>query len=325
MSRRRLFAPSAAGRQAASLARSAAGGPLNRSARQELPTGGGFRRRRFAPTLAAAVVALGLGSGTAFAAPKDAAMFVQTATRGTFDEGRLTLRGVTRDVAWFTDRPARDSGVVSFAAFRRGLFSRGQPAPNAALDVSGSGPSGVVALELRRPRYDARRGTVSYAVKRLRRLGGSRMEHLAGRLSKRRIPRRFGSASLFVDGLAGNGCAANLTNATSEVLLVTDASKWDTDTWVVPSGNGPYGLTLNPTDTRGWESDGGTLRGCSNAVTWNTIYGVTITVQTTDPWSDSNTLTCTTSDPSYTCRQGPGSVTGGSAIRGNWQLFRTAQ
>jgi hypothetical protein len=141
MSRRRVFALfAAAGRQAASLARSAAGGPLNRSARQEVPTGGGFRRRRFAPTLAAAVVALGLGSGTAFAAPNDAAMFVQTATRGTFDHGRLTLRGVTRHVAWFTDRPARDSGVVSFAAFRRGLFSRRQPAPNAALDVSGSGP-----------------------------------------------------------------------------------------------------------------------------------------------------------------------------------------
>jgi hypothetical protein len=250
-------------------------------------------------------------------------MFVQTATRGTFDEGRLTLRGVTRDVAWFTDRPARDSGVVSFAAFRRGLFSRGQPAPNAALDVSGSGPSGVVALELRRPRYDARRGTVSYAVKRLRRLGGSRMEHLAGRLSKRRIPRRFGSASLFVDAGAGNGCAANLTNATSDELRVTDDDKWDTDTWVVPTGLDPISLrwTIPPTYSRGWYTVGGTLRGCSNTVTWQTPSGVKITVQTTDPWWGSNTLTCTTSDPRYTCKQGPGSRTEGSAILGNWQLY----
>jgi hypothetical protein len=289
------------------------------------PNSGRLRARLLAaaaaPTLAAAVVALGLGSTTAFAAPNDAALFVQTATRGTFDDGRLTLRGVTRHVAWFTDRPARDSGVVSFAAFRRGLFSRGQPAPNAALDLSGSGPSGVVALELRRPRYDARRGTVSYAAKRLRRLGGSRMEHLAGRLSKRRIPRRFGSASLFVDGVAGNGCAANLTNATSDVLTVTNSDRWDTDTWVVPPGYDPGRWTLLSTYSRGWQTVGGSLRGCSNAVTWQTPSGVTITVQTTDPFWGSTTLTCTTSDPSYTCKQGPGSVTGGSAIIGNWQLY----
>lgn len=322
MSRRRLFALFAAAyRQAASLARSTTGGPLNRSARQEVGSGGSFRPRRFAPTVAAAVVVLGLGTATAFAAPNDAALFVQTATRGTFDDGRLTLRGVTRHVAWFTDRPARDSGVVSFAAFRRSLFSHGQPAPNAALDLSGSGPSGVVALELRRARYNARRGTVSYAAKRLRRLGGSRMEHLAGRLSKRPIPRRFGSASLFVDGGGGHSCAANLTNATSNVLLVTSSDKWNTDTWRVPSGYDPGGLTLNPTESRGWETNGGFLRGCSNAVTWNTIYGVTITVQTTDPWDGPNTLTCTTSDPRYTCKQGPGSVTGGSTILGNWQLY----
>ena len=290
------------------------------------PTSGRLRASLLAaaaaPPLAAAVVALGLTSATSSAAPNLSAMFVQTATGGTFHDGRLTLRGVTRHVAWFTDRPARDSGVVSFRVFRRSLFSRGQPAPNAALYLSRRGPNAVVALELRRPRYSARRGSVSYAVKRLRRLGGKRIGHLARRLTKGPIPRRFGRASLFVDGGLGHSCAANLTNATSDVLLAADASKWDTDTWAVPNGNGPYGLTITPTNTRGWESAGGLFRGCSNAVTWNTISGVTIRVQTTDPWDGSNTLTCTPSDPSYVCRQGPGSVTGGSAIRGNWQLFR---
>jgi hypothetical protein len=250
-------------------------------------------------------------------------MFVQTATGGTFHDGRLTLRGVTRHVAWFTDRPARDSGVVSFAALRRSLFSRGQPAPNAALYLSRRGPNAVVALELRRPRYNARRGRVSYAVKRLRRLGGSRMEHLARRLSKRRIPRRFGSASLFVDGGGGNTCTANLTNNTSGTVRVTSASKWDTDDWNSQGHSyaDPTGVTLRPTNTTGWESVGGFARGCSNAVTWQTQGGVSITVQTTDPWTGSNTLTCRPSDSRYTCKLGPGSVTTGFGILGNWQLY----
>jgi hypothetical protein len=249
-------------------------------------------------------------------------MFVQTATGGTFHDGRLTLRGVTRHVAWFTDRPARDSGVVSFPVFRRSLFSGGQPAPNAALYLSRRGPNAVVALELRRPRYSARRGSVSYAVKRLRRLGGKRIGHLARRLTKGPIPRRFGSASLFVDAAAtGNSCAANLTNATSDVLTVTYSDKAKYDTWVEPPGYDPGGWTLPPTYSRGWYTVGGTLRGCSNTVRWQTTSGVTITVETTDPFVGSNTLTCTPSDPRYTCKQGPGSVTGGSAILGNWQVF----
>lgn len=287
-----------------------------------------FRRLRPSLLAAAAIgaalaIAPPSGAGAAFAAPNDAALFVQAATGGTFHDGRLTLRGVTRHVMWFTDRPARDSGVVSFAAFRRSLFSRGQPAPNAALYVRGSGPSSIVALELRRLRYNARRGTVTYATKRLRRLGGSRMEHLADRLSKRRVPRRFGSAALFVDSGEGNTCTANLTNNTSGVLRATSASKWDTDVWESQghSYSDPTGVTLDPTITKGWESAGGLFRGCSNAVTWQTEGGASITVQTTDPWTGSNTLTCVSSDPRYTCKQGPGSVTTGFAILGNWNVY----
>ena len=227
------------------------------------PTSGRLRASLLAaaaaPALAATVVALGLTSATASAAPNLSAMFVQTATGGTFHDGRLTLRGVTRHVAWFTDRPARDSGVVSFAALRRSLFSRGQPAPNAALYLSRRGPNAVVALELRRPRYSARRGSVSYAVKRLRRLGGKRIGHLARRLTKGPIPRRFGRASLFVDAAAtGNSCAANLTNATSDVLTVTYSDKAKYDTWVEPPGYDPGG-GRSPQPTAGGGTQSGAL------------------------------------------------------------------
>jgi len=298
-----------------------------------------MRRRTFAATLAVLTVVLADGSATASDAhrastvarasavpPGAAALFVQTADSGGFVNGRLTLRGVSRHVAWFTDRPARDSGVITYTAMRRMLFSRGQPAPNAALDVAGEGLGGVVALELRRPRYNARRGTVTYRVKRLEAFG-SRLEHLGDRLSERRLPRRFGSASLFIDsGSGGNTCVANVTNNTTGDLRVTSASKWDTDDWG-DQGHGytdPTGIAVGPTHTKGWESVGGFARGCSNAVTLQTADGASITVQTTDPFSGSNTLRCTTSSPRYTCRMGPGSVTSGFAILGNWVVYGPA-
>jgi hypothetical protein len=143
------------------------------------------------------------------------ALFVQSAQGGRFDDGRLKLRGVSPAVVWFTEEPARDSGTVSFATLRRGLFARGRPAPNAALAIEGGGLDGVVALELRDPRYNARRRTVSYRVRRLRDVGG-RLDRFADELSRRRLPRRFGAASLFIDNSLGKTCYTTVVNATGK-------------------------------------------------------------------------------------------------------------
>jgi hypothetical protein len=66
---------------------------------------------------------LALGSASASAASHASIAFVQSATGGTVQHGRLTLRGVGGDVAWFTNGRGNQSDETSFARLRRALFS----------------------------------------------------------------------------------------------------------------------------------------------------------------------------------------------------------
>jgi hypothetical protein len=79
----------------------------------------------------------------------------------------LTLEGLDRDVAWFSDRPARHSGTFAAVALPgawKGFGFEADP-PNAALvyrDPAGH-PGRTVILELRSPRYA--KGKLSFAAR----------------------------------------------------------------------------------------------------------------------------------------------------------------
>ena len=261
-----------------------------------------MRSRSLIVVLAVAVAALAVTpSAGAATGPRGDALFVQAAEGGTFHDGRLTLSGVSHQVAWFTDRPERDSGTVSFKVFRRSLFSDKQSAPNAALDLAGKGLGGVAALRLTHPRFDAGADRITYDVKRLKNVSGN-LDHYVGRLSKRSLPSSFGAASLFVDGAFGNTCYTTVVDATNAGMETVSSSKWSTDTWdpALPANFG-----MGSGSSWSWGSQGGAFRGCSNSAVWQLYAGAsgTVSFQTTDPWTGSNTLTCSVSNPAYRCLQ----------------------
>ncbi|MBX5442755.1 MAG: tail fiber protein [Solirubrobacteraceae bacterium] len=142
--------------------------------------------------------------------PADASLlFTVGAQRGTLRQSggalHLTLRGVDRRATWFTDRPDRNAGHVLTSqlvgAWSDLDFAR--IAPNAALVIDGAHRSrDTIALELRRPAYDRARRTLRFTVRRLAALGPG-LPQLHAQLD-RRIPRRFGRATLFIDN-AGTG------------------------------------------------------------------------------------------------------------------------
>jgi hypothetical protein len=176
--------------------------------------------RRSLLTLAVAATAALLPSGAAVAAPPATAidaLYVVNTAGGSFDGRVLTLRGVAPAVAWFADRPARVSGVEPMRAATRQLFTGA--APNAALDLAG-GDDRVYAVTLRRPVYDARARTLRYRVTTLPSLTSTKLGHLEERRTSVRIPRTFGSGSLFIDD--GEVEAANPPLSTVPTVSDTD-------------------------------------------------------------------------------------------------------
>jgi microcystin-dependent protein len=179
---------------------------------------------RLLASFAAALLGLGAASSAAGAAPAqrpaglppaESLLFVVQAESGELQPlggGRfaLMLRGVPSRAVWFSDRPARDSGAVALrqliGASWRGLGFATDP-PNGVVALSGGRRrADTVALELTRPRYDARRATLSFRARLLRRLTPD-LAHHAERLD-RRLPRRFGRAALFVDDGSVSGIAS---------------------------------------------------------------------------------------------------------------------
>lgn len=139
------------------------------------------------------------GAGRATAAPADSDLYVQQAEGGTLTGSRLVLRGVSPQTTSFADRPLRASGVGSTAAFVAGWAQTfGDDPPNAALQMGRAPQSRDVAeLELRAPRYDPRKRTLTYTVRRLPSTGSSASGGPAQR--SRSGTRSFGRATLFID------------------------------------------------------------------------------------------------------------------------------
>jgi hypothetical protein len=274
-----------------------------------------LRFKLFVFVIAAATVAA-LPAAASASAPRGDVLFVQNAESGGFHDGLLTLRGVSRQLDWFTDRPQRDSGSTSFGDFRRALFSGKQSSPNAALDVAGKGLGGVVTLRLSNPNFDPQAGDVTYRVKRLKKASGD-LDHYARRLSKEPLPSSFGSASLFIDDATGNYCYTTVVDAIGYQIDSVSSSKWSSDDWS-PALPGDFGLPSG--QSWSWGSQGGAFRGCSNSATWQTFSGPSSTFNftTTDPWSGSNTYDCSSSNPAYTCFRT--SVDGGTV---SWSIGPT--
>lgn len=179
--------------------------------------------RRAFPLLLIALVAAAMTSSAAAATtlrpaalpPAEPLLFVVQAEGGALEPlggGRyaLTLRGVPSRAVWFADRPARDTGALPLrqltGSYWRRLGFAADP-PNAVVALSaGSSGADTVALELMRPRYDARRAIVRFRARLLNSLTPG-LAHHAGRLD-RRLPRRFGAAALFVDDGSSTGPAS---------------------------------------------------------------------------------------------------------------------
>jgi hypothetical protein len=258
-------------------------------------------------------------------------LYVQNARHGTFTavrgrpgRYRLRLRDVDPHVLFFTDRPARDTGLLSQKALLGSLFAKGRSVPNAAVEIVGGAKNqDVLAVKLSNPRSDERKRTLSYDASLLRTISAPGLRHYRGRLD-RKLPGSFGAVSLFIDsGTAwGNSCQENVVNDTGQNLVWQSEDKWSTDTWQYDPAN--VGI---PPDGNNYDvgyTSGGFSRGCHNSTTWTLDDGTSVNFDTTDPYSGSNTFSCTTSNPSkYQCTLGSSSVIHGPILYLDWTLSKT--
>jgi hypothetical protein len=138
--------------------------------------------------LAIAAPRLGLAQGTSAAqepVKKPVFLFIQSAKSVTYDNGKLTLKGVSAATVFFSDRPERVTGHMSTRAFipfwKEGKESFLSDPPNATLSLLGQGEEGDVVIEVRDPVLKG--DDLSYSVKVLQ---GD-------------LPAKAGVASLFID------------------------------------------------------------------------------------------------------------------------------
>jgi uncharacterized protein YjbI with pentapeptide repeats len=200
-------------------------------------------RGSVAAVLAAMTVLASSGASAAGAEPGAPAtqeikqMFLQNATRGTFEKipgtglYRLRLEGVSPRVTWFSDRPARDAGVIPVRGFVESWRGFGFSAdhPNAALTITGARSRGhTVVLELSRPRYTAARRTLRYIARPIRAADGNLASFEARRNA--RLPRQFGASALFIDDATAivlNGCVLQPYSQCPGVDLATGGKDLD--------------------------------------------------------------------------------------------------
>lgn len=132
---------------------------------------------------------------------------VVNASGGTYDDGTLTLTGVSPNGVWFTDRPARQAGTTSVEDLLPLFFDETAP-PNAAVEFSADDESGVAIVELSDPSWDDETGELSFDAATIAEVEPERLiEHpsLAAHVADNdgELPASFGPAALFID--SGHG------------------------------------------------------------------------------------------------------------------------
>jgi hypothetical protein len=261
-----------------------------------------------------------LTPATASAGSRDAHVFMHSAKSGQLIAGRLTLRGVGRQVTWANNRGR--TGVIPVKRLHRLLFSPGTPRATGVLHVGGDRGGDELALKLSRPRYNALRGTVSYKAKRLKRRALPRRPARGSGV----VPRRFGAASLSIIGAppvmagdsGGNECITFFQNnipGTAYGLRAVSFSKGAGDTWIPNPTDPTVGTVVGPGGKTTWRSDGASSDdpGCSNSGTWEVIEiptgggdpiptDVTVTFSVSLSSDYTFKYNCTSSEPSlFSC------------------------
>jgi uncharacterized protein YjbI with pentapeptide repeats len=178
--------------------------------------GRGYRSLAAAGLLALVVIVLGTSTPTEAAdggrnprEGKVSLLYVVDAGEGALKPGKgtgapfvLSLRSVSRNAVWFSDRPARRSGSFPSRGLAEGWRAFGFAAdpPNSALTFEDRrGIDHTFILELSHPRYRSKARSLVFDARPVEgaKAGNNLREH--ARVAERPSPRRFGSASLFVD------------------------------------------------------------------------------------------------------------------------------
>ncbi|HKR97996.1 MAG TPA: hypothetical protein VJU79_00650 [Candidatus Dormibacteraeota bacterium] len=260
----------------------------------------------------AAVLAAMLAS----ASPASADIAVsQTAQGGELRGGRLILRGVSGRVSWWHVSDANSSGTESVRRMHRRLFRPGAPVTG-VLHIAGSRDSDEPTFRLSKPRYSARRRTVSYQAK------PQHSQPRSSAVAHAAAPLRFGAASLSIvpdSSLAsgdrgGNICEMSFANFTNEPYVqgnpiqLVSAQKFDTDEWNPAPPTSIIGLSQGAY----FRSEGGLWRGCSQSTVWHFIPlcrvdrgcgpDGTFTFYVKWNWGwDAPIYGCTSSNPQFKC------------------------
>jgi hypothetical protein len=259
--------------------------------------------------LVAAVLALvGCGgggdeAGNVHADDASSWLYVQRADAGSLEQAgegyALTLRGVDPEVLAFTDRPERQTALLTVPLMLETLFKGDQPPPNAAIELArGPEERDVGAFELHAPRYSRQGHTISYRAEVLEDVSGSGLSHLADRLD-RRLPGRFGSASLYIDSSSlGKSCTVQV-NLANGALDQVSSDKWSTDDWV---STPPSSIDSSGGGTASWESRGGAFRGCHNEVEFKSFSSGYFDIAITNPWTGQPQTSCDAISGISSCR-----------------------
>ncbi len=113
-------------------------------------------------------------------------LYTMSAKSGVYVDGTLTLNHVPL-VVYFSDRPARVSGMLSIQVFAQG-WNQGPDIfkvdpPNGTLSILNEGGNINVVLELSDPNVKVKEGSISFKVKVL----------------QGELPKTFGHSTLFID------------------------------------------------------------------------------------------------------------------------------
>jgi hypothetical protein len=151
------------------------------SGRQEV-----FMLKSLVLTVSVAVpIVFALGQSPRSEETKKQYLFVQTANEGRLDGNVLTISGLSPTIVYFSDRPGRDVGFLTYpeflGAWKRAANSFASDPPNASLTYRADGKPAVAVLELMEPSFSD--GALSYKVRSL----------------QGKTPGRFAPVSLFID------------------------------------------------------------------------------------------------------------------------------
>jgi hypothetical protein len=131
-------------------------------------------------------------------------LFVQEAQQGSLMQGEngtltLTLVNVRSDTTYFSDRPARVSGVVDTGLFVDCSLWNKANNPNAALMLPDGPPANdTVIVTLSNPRYDRKNATLVYTATIVPDYQGDGLK-VYRKFADPGVAERFGRVMLFID------------------------------------------------------------------------------------------------------------------------------